>query len=79
MVAITKGKHSLKVGFEGRRNYENSEFDIDDVLETTIEKMKLSIYGASVELVCMKCGEPQGARGIGELSEEPRCSRCGSS
>jgi len=28
MVAIVKGKHSLKVGFEGRRNYENSEFDI---------------------------------------------------
>ena len=27
MVAVVKGKHSLKAGFEGRRNYENSEFD----------------------------------------------------
>lgn len=28
MVAVVKGTHSLKMGFEGRRNYENSEFDI---------------------------------------------------
>jgi hypothetical protein len=26
MVSIVKGKHAMKVGWEGRRNYENSEF-----------------------------------------------------
>ncbi|HUY12317.1 MAG TPA: TonB-dependent receptor [Terriglobia bacterium] len=28
MVATIKGNHSLKIGFEGRRNYENSQFDV---------------------------------------------------
>lgn len=50
----------------------------DSLAKTTIEKMKLSIYGASVELVCMKCGQPQGFRTIGEMAEEPRCSACAS-
>jgi ATP-dependent Lhr-like helicase len=50
----------------------------DSLAKTTIEKMKLSIYGASVELVCMKCGQPQGFRTIGETAEEPRCSSCAS-
>jgi len=48
----------------------------DSLARTTIEKMKLSIYGTSVELVCMKCGEPQGYVAIGELADEPRCQRC---
>jgi ATP-dependent Lhr-like helicase len=50
----------------------------DSLAKTTIEKMKLSIYNTSVELVCMKCGEPQGYATIGQLAEEPRCSRCAS-
>ena len=50
----------------------------DSLAKTTIEKMKLSIYGASVELVCMKCAQPQGFGTIGEMAEEPRCSSCGS-
>ncbi len=50
----------------------------DSLAKTTIEKMKLSIYGASVELVCMKCARPQGFRTIGETADEPRCSSCGS-
>ncbi len=50
----------------------------DSLAKTTIEKMKLSIYGTSVELVCMKCGQPQGPATIGELAEEPKCDACGS-
>jgi len=40
--------------------------------------MRLSIYGTSVELLCMKCGEGQGRATIGELAEEPVCRRCAS-
>jgi ATP-dependent Lhr-like helicase len=50
----------------------------DSLARTTIEKMKLSIYGTSIETVCMKCGRGQGFRTIGELPEEPRCTHCGS-
>ena len=49
----------------------------DSLAKTTIEKMRLSIYSTSVELVCLKCGEPQGSTTIGELAEEPKCARCG--
>ena len=35
----------------------------DSLAKTTIEKMKLSIYGTSVELVCMKCGNAAGLHG----------------
>ena len=50
----------------------------DSLAKTTIEKMKLSIYGTSIELVCMKCGRAQGFTTIGEIAEEPRCSSCAS-
>jgi ATP-dependent Lhr-like helicase len=50
----------------------------DSLAKSTVEKMKLSIYGTSVELMCMKCGEGQGSATIGELSEEPACKKCGS-
>jgi ATP-dependent Lhr-like helicase len=50
----------------------------DSLTTTTIEKMKLTIYGTSMELVCMKCGHPQGFKTIGETAEEPHCSSCGS-
>ncbi len=50
----------------------------DSLAKTTIEKMKLSIYGTSIELVCMKCGLGQGFTTIGEIAEEPRCISCGS-
>jgi len=49
----------------------------DSLAKTTVEKMRLSIYGTSVEMVCMKCGLPQGSSTIGELADEPRCSGCG--
>jgi ATP-dependent Lhr-like helicase len=50
----------------------------DSLAKSTVEKMKLSIYGTSVELMCMKCGEGQGGATIGELAEEPGCKKCGS-
>jgi ATP-dependent Lhr-like helicase len=46
--------------------------------KSTVEKMKMSIYGTSVELLCMKCGEGQGRATIGELAEEPVCRKCAS-
>jgi ATP-dependent helicase Lhr and Lhr-like helicase len=50
----------------------------DSLASSTVEKMKLSIYGTSVEMLCMKCGHNNGYATIGELSEEPVCGKCGS-
>ena len=50
----------------------------DSLAKTTMERMKLSIYGTSVQLVCMKCGLVQGPATIGELRDEPVCDGCGS-
>ena len=50
----------------------------DSLAKSTVEKMRLSIYGTSVDLLCMKCGESQGYAAIGELADEPKCKRCGS-
>jgi ATP-dependent Lhr-like helicase len=50
----------------------------DSLAKSTVEKMRLSIFGTSVEMVCMKCGAGQGRKTIGELAEEPACSRCSS-
>jgi ATP-dependent helicase Lhr and Lhr-like helicase len=50
----------------------------DSLAKSTVEKMRLSIYGTSVDLLCMKCGESQDRTTIGELAEEPLCKRCGS-
>ncbi|MGA2664931.1 MAG: DEAD/DEAH box helicase [Nitrososphaerales archaeon] len=50
----------------------------DSLARTTIERMKLSIYGTAIELVCMKCGLAQGPTSIGELADEPHCTTCGS-
>jgi ATP-dependent Lhr-like helicase len=50
----------------------------DSLAKTTIQRMKVSIYGTTVELVCMKCGESLGQSSIGEMKEEPKCDKCGS-
>ena len=50
----------------------------DSLAKSTVEKMRLNIYGSSVELICMKCGETQGRAMIGELLDEPVCRKCGS-
>ncbi len=50
----------------------------DSLAKSTVEKMRLSIYGTSVDLLCMKCGDAQGYTTIGELADEPACKKCGS-
>ncbi len=48
----------------------------DSLAKSTVQRMKMSIYATSVELVCMKCGNRERPAMIGELSEEPTCSSC---
>ncbi|MDG6978828.1 MAG: DEAD/DEAH box helicase [Nitrososphaerota archaeon] len=50
----------------------------DSLARSTAEKMRLSVYGTPVELLCMKCAESQGRAAIGDLPEEPTCKGCGS-
>ena len=46
----------------------------DSLAKTTMEKMKLSIYGTSIELVCMKCGQRhRSPRRSESCQEEPTC------
>ena len=50
----------------------------DSLARSTVEKMRLSIYAASVDLLCMKCDQSQGRATIGDLADEPVCKKCGS-
>ena len=50
----------------------------DSLAKTTLQKMRFSIDSATVEMLCMKCGESRGWGTVGELEAEPRCGRCGS-
>lgn len=51
----------------------------DTLVKSTVQRMKMSIYATTVELICLKCGESQGTTTIAELPEQPSCSNCGSS
>lgn len=50
----------------------------DSLGKSSYQRMKASIFGTEVSLVCMKCGADQGPATVGELPEEPICSACGS-
>jgi len=50
----------------------------DSLGRSSYQRMKASIFGTDVSLVCMKCGADQGPATVGDLPEEPRCSTCGS-
>jgi len=50
----------------------------DSLAKTTLQKMRFSIDNATVEMLCMKCGESQGWTTVGELVAEPKCASCGS-
>jgi ATP-dependent helicase Lhr and Lhr-like helicase len=50
----------------------------DSLGKSSYQRMKASIFGTDVGLLCMKCGADQGQATVGELPEEPRCARCGS-
>lgn len=50
----------------------------DSLGKSSYQRMKASIFGTEVSLLCVKCGTDQGQATVGDLQEEPRCSRCGS-
>jgi ATP-dependent Lhr-like helicase len=51
---------------------------LDSLGRSSYLRMKTSIFGTQVGLVCMKCGTDRGSTAVGDLVEEPRCSSCGS-
>ena len=50
----------------------------DSLGRSSYQRMKASIFGTDVSLLCVKCGADQGETTVGELLEEPKCARCGS-
>jgi ATP-dependent helicase Lhr and Lhr-like helicase len=50
----------------------------DSLGRTSYQRMKASIFGTDVSLLCFKCGLDQGYTTVGELPEEPKCRSCGS-
>jgi len=50
----------------------------DSLGKSSFLRMKASIFGTNVSLVCVRCGADQGSTTVGDLPEEPRCSACGS-
>jgi ATP-dependent Lhr-like helicase len=50
----------------------------DSLGKSSYQRMKASIFGTDVSLVCMRCGTDQGVVAVGDLQEEPRCASCGS-
>jgi len=51
----------------------------DSMAKTTSQRMKVSIFGTLVQLVCMKCGRVHPPSKVGEVAEEPSCQECKSS
>ncbi|MCL4355848.1 MAG: DEAD/DEAH box helicase [Nitrososphaerota archaeon] len=50
----------------------------DSLGKSSYQRMKTTIFGASVSLLCVKCGGDQGETTVGEVPDEPRCRNCGS-
>jgi ATP-dependent Lhr-like helicase len=50
----------------------------DSLGKSSYQRMKASIFGTEVSLLCVKCGTDQGETTVGELPEEPKCVKCGS-
>jgi ATP-dependent helicase Lhr and Lhr-like helicase len=50
----------------------------DSLGKSSYQRMKASIFGTEVSLLCVKCGTDQGQSTVGDLTEEPRCAACGS-
>jgi len=50
----------------------------DSLGKSSYQRMKASIFGTDVSLLCVKCGTDQGESTVGELPEEPKCVKCGS-
>ena len=50
----------------------------DSLGRSSYQRMKASIFGTGVSLLCVKCGADQGETTVGDLPEEPKCAACGS-
>ena len=50
----------------------------DSLGKSSYQRMKASIFGTEVSLLCLKCGTDQGESTVGDLPEEPKCRSCGS-
>ncbi len=50
----------------------------DSLGKSSYQRMKASIFGTDVSMLCMKCGTDQGQTSVGELPEDPKCGSCGS-
>jgi ATP-dependent Lhr-like helicase len=48
----------------------------DSLGKSSYQRMKASIFGTEVSLLCVKCGTDQGETTVGELLEEPKCRAC---
>ena len=50
----------------------------DSLGKSSYQRMKASIFGTDVSLLCVRCGTDQGETTVGELPEDPKCASCGS-
>jgi ATP-dependent Lhr-like helicase len=50
----------------------------DSLGKSSYQRMKASIFGTDLSLLCMKCAADQGRTTVGEVAEEPKCTSCGS-
>lgn len=51
---------------------------LDSLGRSSYLRMKTSIFGTPMSLVCMKCRTDQDQTTVGDLVEEPHCTACGS-
>jgi ATP-dependent Lhr-like helicase len=50
----------------------------DSLGKSSYQRMKASVFGTDVSLLCIKCGSDLGQTTVGELPEDPKCRSCGS-
>ncbi|MDG7008337.1 MAG: DEAD/DEAH box helicase [Nitrososphaerota archaeon] len=50
----------------------------DSLGKSSYQRMKASIFGTEVSLLCVKCGTGQEQATIADLPDEPKCESCGS-
>jgi len=50
----------------------------DSLGKSSYQRMKASIFGTEISLLCAKCGAEQGVSTVGDLPEEPKCIVCSS-
>jgi ATP-dependent Lhr-like helicase len=50
----------------------------DSLGKSSFQRMKASIFGTDVSLLCVMCGMDQGETTVGDLQDEPKCIKCGS-